>query len=245
MNTVQLGVDPTSSQTTSTIQLANGLTNPTTTTTTVTTLDLKQNMLQNMLPQQIKIKDELQTVPIHPNNHLHMQQQMNQLNNSNSKSKKSNSKQTGQTTTTAAAVATTSTKIKSIPTTSLSSTGVSSAAAAAGTSSMMMASKIDSSARRNTDASSVTSSNDLNSPLNMDEQETFKLEKKRERNREAARKCRTRKLEKIAELEQQVKVLNDASDAQRSKIRALQAEIQELHIKFEAHQKMNNCDLKY
>lgn len=239
MNTIQLGVDPTTS--TNGLQLANGLNNPTIT-QTGTTLDLKQNMLQNMLPQQIKIKDELQTVPIHPNNHLHMQQQMNQLNN-NSKSKKSNSKQTGQTTTTAATAATTSTKIKSIPTTSLSSTGV--ASASAGTSSMMMASKIDSSARRNTDASSVTSSNDLNSPLNMDDQETFKLEKKRERNREAARKCRTRKLEKIAELEQQVKVLNDASDAQRSKIRSLQAEIQELHVKFEAHQKMNNCDLKY
>ena len=239
MNTIQLGVDATSSQATSTngLQLANGLNNQT---TTGATLDLKQNMLQNMLPQQIKIKDELQTVPIHPNNHLHMQQQMNQLNNN--KSKKSNSKQTGQTTATTTA-ATTSTKIKSIPTTSLSSTGV--ASASAGTSSMMMASKIESSARRNTDASSVTSSNDLNSPLNMDDQETFKLEKKRERNREAARKCRTRKLEKIAELEQQVKVLNDASDAQRSKIRALQAEIQELHIKFEAHQKMNNWDLKY
>lgn len=42
------------------------------------------------------------------------------------------------------------------------------------------------------------------SPINMEEQEKFKLERKRMRNREAASKCRRRKLEKISKLEQRV-----------------------------------------
>jgi hypothetical protein len=45
--------------------------------------------------------------------------------------------------------------------------------------------------RRDTDSST-------SSYANMDDPEHARLEKKRERNREAARKCRTRKLEKIA-----------------------------------------------
>ncbi len=42
------------------------------------------------------------------------------------------------------------------------------------------------------------------SPIDMDSQERIKLERKRERNRMAARKCRTRKLERIARLEDRV-----------------------------------------
>ncbi|XP_061197874.1 transcription factor Jun-like [Saccostrea echinata] len=42
------------------------------------------------------------------------------------------------------------------------------------------------------------------SPINMDNQEKIKLERKRARNRVAARKCRTRKLERIARLEERV-----------------------------------------
>lgn len=42
------------------------------------------------------------------------------------------------------------------------------------------------------------------SPINMDNQEKIKLERKRARNRIAARKCRTRKLERIARLEERV-----------------------------------------
>lgn len=45
------------------------------------------------------------------------------------------------------------------------------------------------------------------SPINMDEQEDIKLERKRERNRVAARKCRTRKLERISRLEERVSEL--------------------------------------
>lgn len=42
------------------------------------------------------------------------------------------------------------------------------------------------------------------SPINMANQEVIKLERKRARNRVAARKCRTRKLERIARLEERV-----------------------------------------
>ncbi|XP_013398583.1 transcription factor AP-1 [Lingula anatina] len=42
------------------------------------------------------------------------------------------------------------------------------------------------------------------SPINMESQERIKLERKRARNRVAARKCRTRKLERISRLEERV-----------------------------------------
>lgn len=45
------------------------------------------------------------------------------------------------------------------------------------------------------------------SPINMESQERIKLERKRQRNRVAASKCRKRKLEKIAKLEEKVKLL--------------------------------------
>jgi len=45
------------------------------------------------------------------------------------------------------------------------------------------------------------------SPINMVTQEKIKLERKRERNRVAARKCRTRKLERISRLEDRVNEL--------------------------------------
>ena len=45
------------------------------------------------------------------------------------------------------------------------------------------------------------------SPIDMESQERIKLERKRERNRVAARKCRTRKLERISRLEDRVQEL--------------------------------------
>ncbi|CAG5127961.1 unnamed protein product [Candidula unifasciata] len=45
------------------------------------------------------------------------------------------------------------------------------------------------------------------SPINMESQEKIKLERKRARNRVAARKCRTRKLERISRLEDRVNEL--------------------------------------
>lgn len=58
------------------------------------------------------------------------------------------------------------------------------------------------------------------SPIDMDTQERIKLDRKRERNRQAARKCRTRKLERIARLEDRVAQLkgenNDLSNTATS-----------------------------
>lgn len=58
------------------------------------------------------------------------------------------------------------------------------------------------------------------SPINLDNQERIKLERKRARNRVAARKCRTRKLERISRLEDRVSILkgqnNDLSDTAKS-----------------------------
>lgn len=45
------------------------------------------------------------------------------------------------------------------------------------------------------------------SPINMESQEKIKLERKRQRNRVAASKCRRRKLERISRLEDKVKLL--------------------------------------
>ncbi|XP_045160031.2 transcription factor Jun-like [Mercenaria mercenaria] len=60
------------------------------------------------------------------------------------------------------------------------------------------------------------------SPINMENQEVIKLERKRARNRVAARKCRTRKLERIARLEDKVADLkgqNNDLSSQASKLR--------------------------
>jgi len=100
--------------------------------------------------------------------------------------------------------------------------------------------------RRDTGNSTSSSSNlDTSfSPINLDKQETMKLEKKRERNREAARKCRTRKLEKIASLEIQVKNLTETNEMERAKTDKLREEINTIRLKLEQHKKVHNCDLK-
>ena len=70
-----------------------------------------------------------------------------------------------------------------------------------------------------------------------------KVEKKRERNREAARKCRTRKLEKIAELTLQVKELTNSNEIERAKTLKLSQEIEELKQKMRQHKNAHGCDL--
>lgn len=54
-----------------------------------------------------------------------------------------------------------------------------------------------------------TNSSSGTSPINMENQSKMKVERKRERNRVAAAKCRMRKLERIAQLEERVKELKD------------------------------------
>ncbi|RNA26061.1 transcription factor AP-1 [Brachionus plicatilis] len=161
-------------------------------------------------------KDELQTVPIHSNGML-MNQRM-----PNGKKKQP------------------APKIKNL-------SDMSSQSNQSGTCSMksepevnMVGSITD---RRNTDRS-TSSTGDMFSPVNYENQDDMKLEKKRERNREAARKCRFRKLQKIAELEQKVKSLTDLNNEQKIKNKALVDEINEIKQKLQNHQKTHNCDLK-
>ena len=109
----------------------------------------------------------------------------------------------------------------------------------------MMMSKRRDTENSNSTASSSNMDSSTFSPINMDGQETLKLEKKRERNREAARKCRTRKLEKIATLEQQVKNLVETNKQEEAKSRSLNDEIINLRKKLEAHQKLHNCNINF
>lgn len=180
-----------------------------------------------------KVKDELQTVPIHPHKHNNTKLPNKKRNNIKiSSMTKIEDPNVDKATTTTIGQTTQLTlvdlKTESIP--DLNSLH-------------RMTNK-----RRDTDNSmSSQSSSNLDtssySPINMDGQETLKLEKKRERNREAARKCRTRKLEKIAKLELEVKILIDTNNQERAKTNSLNDEIAGLRKKMEAHQKLHNCNL--
>lgn len=63
------------------------------------------------------------------------------------------------------------------------------------------------------------------SPINMAHQEVFKLERKRARNRVAARKCRTRKLERIARLEDKVSDLKGQNNDLSTQASTLRDEV--------------------
>lgn len=63
------------------------------------------------------------------------------------------------------------------------------------------------------------------SPINMENQEVIKLERKRARNRVAARKCRTRKLERIARLEERVDDLKGQNSDLSSQASALRDQV--------------------
>jgi hypothetical protein len=86
------------------------------------------------------------------------------------------------------------------------------------------------------------------SPDNMDDSDLSKVDaiaKKRERNREAARKCRTRKLEKIATLEKQVKELNDRNQYVTHETNVLRDEINALREKLMQHKRVHGCEIVY
>ena len=182
----------------------------------------KGNTLSDCTP--VSVKDELQTVPIHPVNGKSSKKEppkrKSQLNGASGKPKSGSG----------------SVKMNS------SGSSVDSSVESVGHPLVAGSLHMD---RRDTGNSTASSSNlDAYSPINLDKQETLKLEKKRERNREAARKCRTRKLEKIAVLEIQVKNLTDANKLEKSKTDSLRDEINEFKQKLEMHKKMHNCDLK-
>jgi transcription factor AP-1 len=68
----------------------------------------------------------------------------------------------------------------------------------------------DEDATRHSFSSASSSASGIpHSPINMEVQETAKLERKRLRNRQAATKCRRRKLERIANLDDRVNVLKE------------------------------------
>lgn len=87
---------------------------------------------------------------------------------------------------------------------------------------------------------SVTSSPPM-SPINMESQEKIKLERKRQRNRVAASKCRKRKLERIAKLEIKVQQLKTDNNELSTVLNQLMDQICTLKQTIVAHTK-NGCD---
>lgn len=79
------------------------------------------------------------------------------------------------------------------------------------------------------------------SPINMDDQERIKLERKRARNRMAARKCRTRKLEQIAMLEQRVTELKSQNAGLASSALTLKDEVSILQAQLREHIASGSC----
>jgi len=65
-------------------------------------------------------------------------------------------------------------------------------------------------------------------PIDMDEQEMAKLERKRARNRQAATRCRNRKLERIARLEERVSELKGQNSQLQQSASALRDEVSRL-----------------
>ena len=66
------------------------------------------------------------------------------------------------------------------------------------------------------------------SPIDMETQEKIKLERKRQRNRVAASKCRKRKLERISKLEEKVKILKGENTELGSIVKTLKDNVAQL-----------------
>lgn len=73
------------------------------------------------------------------------------------------------------------------------------------------------------------------SPINMEDQERIKVERKRLRNRLAATKCRKRKLERIARLEDKVKTLKAENAGLSSTAGLLREQVAQLKQKVMTH----------
>uniref|UniRef100_A0A8D0HGE7 Transcription factor JunB n=1 Tax=Sphenodon punctatus TaxID=8508 RepID=A0A8D0HGE7_SPHPU len=80
------------------------------------------------------------------------------------------------------------------------------------------------------------------SPINMEDQERIKVERKRLRNRLAATKCRKRKLERIARLEDKVKSLKTENAGLSTAASALRDQVAQLKQKVMNHVN-NGCQL--
>ncbi|RUS88485.1 hypothetical protein EGW08_003743 [Elysia chlorotica] len=80
------------------------------------------------------------------------------------------------------------------------------------------------------------------SPINMESQEKIKLERKRARNRVAARKCRTRKLERISRLEDRVKDLKGQNNDLLGTATGLREQVMKLKQQIVEHAN-NGCQI--
>ena len=72
-------------------------------------------------------------------------------------------------------------------------------------------------------------------PINMDQQERIKLERKRQRNRVAASKCRLRKIERISKLEDRVKILKVENSELGSVVMSLKQHVSQLKEEVISH----------
>lgn len=73
------------------------------------------------------------------------------------------------------------------------------------------------------------------SPVDMEYQERMKLERKRQRNRLAASKCRSRKLERISKLEDKVKHLKGENAELASLVNQLKEHVGLLKVEVMQH----------
>ncbi|XP_063305652.1 transcription factor JunB [Pelobates fuscus] len=80
------------------------------------------------------------------------------------------------------------------------------------------------------------------SPINMEEQEKIKVERKRLRNRLAATKCRKRKLERIARLEDKVRELKSENNGLSGTAGALREQVEQLKVRVREHAR-HGCQL--
>lgn len=80
------------------------------------------------------------------------------------------------------------------------------------------------------------------SPINMEEQEKIKVERKRLRNRLAATKCRKRKLERIARLEEKVRELKSENNGLSGTAGMLREQVEQLKVRVREHAR-HGCQL--
>ncbi|XP_072255591.1 transcription factor JunB [Pyxicephalus adspersus] len=80
------------------------------------------------------------------------------------------------------------------------------------------------------------------SPINMEEQEKIKVERKRLRNRLAATKCRKRKLERIARLEEKVRDLKSENSGLSGTAGMLREQVEQLKVRVREHAR-HGCQL--
>ena len=80
------------------------------------------------------------------------------------------------------------------------------------------------------------------SPINMEVQESAKLERKRARNREAAARCRKRKLERISNLDERVNELKEENADLASVVKRLRASVCQLKQEVMEHVS-NGCQI--